>query len=237
MNYKVFGNGLIATAIKKSSNNLDNFYFFASGVSNSLNQNIEEFEREKNLLIEKLSVVDEKNKFIYFSTCSIPYVNSPYITHKIKMEDLVKQRKNFHIFRLPQVVGYSFNKFTLTNHIRNCIVNDKLLIIQKYATRNIIDVEDVVNIAFSISSSKLYNNQTINIASPYNINVCDLVGLFENILHKKAICEFTNSGYSYDIDTKICLDFASSNEIFFSNDYVKNVISKYYMPSKYHKCG
>lgn len=67
--------------------------YFASGVSNSQNQNHSLFQRETDLLVETLRNNKEK-LFIYFSTCSIydpTLVNSEYVKHKLKIENLIEQ--------------------------------------------------------------------------------------------------------------------------------------------------
>ena len=65
----VIGNGLLA---KSFSNFLDDdsILIFASGVSNSSETRISEFEREYDLLNEKLSKFNSA-RLIYFSTLSI----------------------------------------------------------------------------------------------------------------------------------------------------------------------
>ena len=118
----VIGNGLIANAFNQYKNN-DDVIIFASGVSNSSNNKIEEFEREINLLNEYL--ISDK-KLIYFSTCSITdnSKKSDYINHKIFMENFIKSNhNNYIIFRLPIVVGKCNNKNTFFNNIRDKILN------------------------------------------------------------------------------------------------------------------
>ena len=44
----VIGNGLLAKGFKNSNYNFDDYIIFTSGVSNSKENDIEEFEKEKN---------------------------------------------------------------------------------------------------------------------------------------------------------------------------------------------
>lgn len=59
----VIGNGLLATAFSNYKGD-NSILIFASGVSNSGNTNLSEFEREKSLL---KSALDLKLRLIYFS--------------------------------------------------------------------------------------------------------------------------------------------------------------------------
>ena len=100
----IIGNGLIANGFDKYRYN-DDVLIFASGVSNSMENNENEFNKEYELLKDS---IDIPSKLIYFSTCSIvdDSNKSPYILHKIKMEKLIRENSNnYLIFRLPIVVG------------------------------------------------------------------------------------------------------------------------------------
>ena len=101
----IIGSGMLAKAfnIYKADHDL---LIFASGVANSQEENRATFQREADLLA---TAVNQNLKLVYFSTCSIDdrAVNfSPYVQHKIKMEELIQNEcKQFFILRLPQVVG------------------------------------------------------------------------------------------------------------------------------------
>ena len=71
----IIGNGLLANSIKEIDT--DNVLFFASGVSNSLETRKDAFLREENLLVNH--TLNQKNKFIYFSTCSIYAVSYTHL--------------------------------------------------------------------------------------------------------------------------------------------------------------
>ena len=65
--------------------------FFASGVSNSSEISEKEFNREENL-IHKILGDNPQKQFVYFSTCSIydsSKNGSPYVLHKLKMEQII----------------------------------------------------------------------------------------------------------------------------------------------------
>lgn len=126
----IVGDGLIATALKNSSLDKEGLVFFASGVSNSLCESTLEFERESDLLSSVISNNLGSQKFIYFSTCSV-YDDakklSPYVLHKLKMEEEVLRLKDGLVIRLPQIVGNSSNPHTLTNYFYTCVKKINLL--------------------------------------------------------------------------------------------------------------
>lgn len=230
MKATVIGNGLLATAVSKLPDSSLPTCYFASGVSNSSCCNAKEFDREERLLRQISQDLDSNTTLFYFSTCSIydTQANSMYVAHKLRMENLVAQRGNFTIFRLPQVVGFSRNKFTLTNYIRDCILENKLMHIQKYAVRNIIDVDDVAKLVFAINNSGMHQNAVVNIANPIGTRVVDLVAMLERVLCRQALCEYSDSGSTYLIGTAVVEQFALANRIDFGSHYVENVLLKYY---------
>ena len=115
----VIGNGLLASAVAKLPDSLVPTCYFASGVSNSACCDLKEFDRERQLLLRSCKDLKSNITLAYFSTCSIydTPVDSMYVAHKCEMEHIVAQRGNYIVFRLPQVVGLSNNRATLTNYI------------------------------------------------------------------------------------------------------------------------
>ena len=86
----VIGSGLLAKAFHQFADD-GNVVVFASGVSNSLEQNKSAFEREKNLLLKYL---DGSAKLVYFSTVSVhdqSLTKTPYIIFKNEIENLIKE--------------------------------------------------------------------------------------------------------------------------------------------------
>ena len=149
---KIIGSGLISKAISRHVNNLNmESVFFASGVSNSLEENLNEFNREEKLL-NKTIANNVATMFVYFSTCSVYEKCTPYTSHKIKMEELIKEKcDSYIIYRLPQVVGIGKNKHTLMNYLHKKIINEEKFDVINGAVRNIIDVDDVARIVIEIS--------------------------------------------------------------------------------------
>ena len=89
----IVGDGLIARAFKDSKLNYDDYIIFASGVSNSNETNINEFIREKKLLINILNQYPEK-KIIYFNSVLSETKSNDYYIHKCRMVDIIKISNN-----------------------------------------------------------------------------------------------------------------------------------------------
>lgn len=222
------GNGLIASAFKSTIfENDSNIILFASGVSNSKEENPDAFVREKNLLINNLSL---GKPVYYISTCSIndpEMQNTGYVTHKKAMESLVKESSSNAIFRLPQVVGKTANPNTLTNFLYSKIISDTPFQIWKHAKRNLIDVDDVVQIACALMNSSMAHG-TINIASPFDVSILEIVKSFETVLNKKANYELVDAGGVYPIEINQVRQIESQLNIIFDGQYITNLLRKYY---------
>lgn len=220
----VVGNGLLAKAFDCFEMN-DNVVVFASGVSNSQEEKKHEFKREEKLLTNTIS----KNKtkvFVYFSTCSIEDKSkkkSLYVEHKKNMESIIREHcDEYYIFRLPQVVGIS-NSPTVINFFVDSIVNNKPLNIYKNATRNLIHVDDTVEIVSTIINQKYYLNETINIATQFNLPIPDIIGVLERLLGRTANCNLIQSGEAQTIDISII----EKLKIKFEDGYVESILKKY----------
>ncbi|MBQ0151820.1 MAG: NAD-dependent epimerase/dehydratase family protein, partial [Chryseobacterium sp.] len=138
----IVGNGLIASLFTEIDS--EEIIFFASGVSNSSETNPQQFLREENLIRE--TILENKDKlFLYFSTCSIydsSKMNSLYVLHKHKMEEIIMQEmKSFLILRISNAVGSGGNPNLLMNYLVRSLKKGEKITIHEKATRNLIDVE------------------------------------------------------------------------------------------------
>ncbi|WP_413531707.1 NAD-dependent epimerase/dehydratase family protein [Empedobacter brevis] len=221
----IIGKGLIASLFTEV--NSDEVVLFASGVSNSSETREEEFLREQNL-VEKTLTENVGKLFVYFSTCSIydsSKYNSPYVLHKLHIEEIIKQKaKNYLILRVSNAVGKGGNPNLLMNYLHHQIIDNKELIVHKNATRNLIDVEDVKNITLKYIASKDWN-KIINVAYTENFNIPEIIEAFEQTLNKKTKKNIQNKGEHYSIDThELDYEFMLKNK----KEYLKNLIDKYY---------
>ncbi|NNN48625.1 NAD(P)-dependent oxidoreductase [Vibrio sp. 2-2(8)] len=224
----IIGNGLLSRAFCSFEHDND-VVIFASGTSNSNENNDANFYREESLLLEIIRSNRDKT-FVYFSTCSIEDISkkeSKYVQHKLRMESLINgQCKSFYIFRLPQVVGVTRSK-TLISYLFSSIGSGERFSVQRNATRNLIDVKDVFLICNYIISNHIYINEVTNIASRQNLEVISIVNMIESILSRKANFEFIDSGSTNYIDiSKIekIPDFDALND----SEYVKRILLSFY---------
>lgn len=221
----IIGNGLLAQTFVEYKDDT-NFLIFASGVSNSSEVNLESFAREKELLA---NYKETNMTLVYFSSCDVIYtqrINKPYYFHKLDMENYILN--NFErnvIFRIPQVIGYSTNKFSLINYFIDAILSNKELFIQQYAYKNLIDIDDVLVMANHTIKTKNIHKPYINLINKYYYSVLELVQILEDSLKTKAKIELKPLGFkpSYIWDE----DF-NDLELTFGANYIKNSILKHY---------
>ena len=189
---------MVANAFQAYHNN-QNIIIFASGVSNSQEKDENEFNRELKLIDSTLSKHPDK-LFVYFSTCSIydPLAaETPYVKHKLKMEDYIKKHaKHYLILRVSQILGRSKNR-TLVNFLLDKISTGEHFDVWKNSNRNLISITDVLNISNKLIEDKEHHNQIYHIANPVYIAMPDLVNIFEQILQKTANCTYLDKGKPY----------------------------------------
>ncbi|QTV04563.1 NAD-dependent epimerase/dehydratase family protein [Faecalibacter bovis] len=221
----IIGRGLIAKQFLDVDR--EDVIFFASGVSNSSETKKEEFLREQNLIEE--TIRKNKNKLIiYFSTCSIydsSKYNSPYVLHKLHMEEIIKESSSkFLILRISNAVGKGGNPNLLMNYIYRQIVNNSELVIHKNATRNLIDVVDVKNITLKYLENNEFN-KIVNVAYTENYYIQEIIEAFEDKLNIKSFNKIEDRGEHYSIDvSELDYQFSYIDKI----KYLNNLIKKYY---------
>lgn len=187
----VIGNGLLAKGFKNSNYNFDDYIIFTSGVSNSKENDIKEFEKEKKLL---LKVINENNslKLIYFSSILVINSENNYYRHKLEVEDLIKKNSdNYIIFRVPQIVGKVGNPNNLVNFIKNSIINKNKIDIYGDVERSLIYINDLVNITFYCFDK--VNSKTLFLSGLEKIRVIDLCDIIGDILNIKPIYDKINN--------------------------------------------
>ena len=121
----IIGKGDIASAL----NDREGAIFFASGVSNSSETRISEFNREISLLCKQ----DRNKCLFYFSTITVDDITKkdiPYIQHKMKMESLVHSYfENYNIIRIGNIT-WGTNPNTFLNYINNKIKNNEAVVLR-----------------------------------------------------------------------------------------------------------
>ena len=110
--------------LKKEINVSVRSVIYAKGCSNSLNNNLGEFERDFNELktyIKNLKTSKNKIVFVYFSTYSISDSsrnNNLYAKHKLRLEKLIiNEYDDYIILRIPEVITPPLNNNNILNFL------------------------------------------------------------------------------------------------------------------------
>ncbi|REC48979.1 NAD-dependent epimerase/dehydratase family protein [Chryseobacterium pennipullorum] len=220
----IIGNGILANAVRPYDR--EDVLYFASGVSNSLETDHAQFERELSLLQSTINDYPEK-KLIYFSTCSIydpTKAESPYVAHKLNAEKMImEQCRNFIIFRIGNAVGHGGNPNTLINFLKNSILSEKQITIHSHARRILIGTDDIA--LFAERHLEDFSNEIINLTYPHQYSLSDILSQLEIHLGKKAVYENVNEGSNYNIE------FNPLTESFFagisSEEYLNKLFKAY----------
>lgn len=217
----IIGNGMLAKLF--SSYNANNgIIIFASGVANSKEISQIEFDREFILL--KNTINDYPDKIlVYFSTSSMydpESCNSPYVRHKLNMEDyVVNHIAKYYIFRISQIIGRA-NNTTLVNFIIDNVLDGREFSLWKNATRNLIAIDDVKKIICYIIDNNLMINNVINVANKYNISMLELVMIVEEVLCKSAKYYLVEIGEQFmQIETSSIMELCKLLNINFDNKF------------------
>jgi len=227
----IYGNGMLAKAFSKLTDINSNMCIFASGVSDSRCEDEAEFRRERLLLEKSIRENTMANPYVYFSTCSIydqSNLDTPYVRHKLQMESLVLKHPHSIIFRLPQVIGPRGNPKNFINFLHRSIKEDREFELWEKATRNIIDVDDVVEIVKYYIDGVSNGDNIVNVANPFNYSVIEVVNVIESFLNKKARYQVFNKGTKYTIDISKISAIIQKKNISFEGDYLMKILNKYY---------
>jgi nucleoside-diphosphate-sugar epimerase len=227
----LIGSGLLAQAFAISFSQRDDVCIYAAGVSNSSCLDVQEFERERRLLLKTLTQAKHVGVFVYFGTCSVDDPEArktPYVQHKLAMEQLVVTHPRHLIFRFPQVAGKTPNPHTLLNFLYARISRSEAFSLWKNAKRNIIDIDDVAAIAGQFIADESVRNVTLSIANPISYSMINIVGAMERAVGKRAIYYLVERGSEYTIDISAIPPALASAGVEFGSDYLDKVMRKYY---------
>lgn len=224
----IIGRGLIASLF--INDDRENIIFFASGVSNSLENRAEEFLREENLIRKTLEENKEKI-FVYFSTCSIydsSKTGSDYVLHKLKMEQLIKNScERYMILRVSNAVGSGGNPNLLMNYLIRSIKNKETINVHTKATRNLIDAEDIKKITFELLDGQTFN-KIVNVAYTQNYAIIEILEIIERFYDTKLDLNLIKSGSGYEINVPDVEAYFVKNNLTNKDAYLCEILQKYY---------
>jgi len=224
----IVGRGLLASLFIE--NDREDTVFFASGVSNSLEERTEEFLREETLIRSTIEQNTDKT-FVYFSTCSIydsSKTGSDYVLHKLKMEQIIKNScKKYLILRVSNAVGKGGNPNLLMNYLIRSIKNKETINVHTKATRNLIDAEDIKDITFMLLDNQALN-KIVNVAYIQNYAIIEILEIIERFYNTKLDLNLVKSGSGYDINVPDLEDYFRNNGLTNKESYLCKILEKYY---------
>jgi nucleoside-diphosphate-sugar epimerase len=227
----IIGSGLLAHAFSRTFSQREDVCIYAAGVSNSNCTDVREFAREQQRLGDALLQMTDVGTFVYFGTCSVgdpEAKNSPYVEHKLAMEQLARTHPGHLILRLPQVAGRTPNPHTLLNYLYARVSRSESFNVWVNASRNIIDVDDVAVIAQELIWDDSARKATVNIANAIAYPMLDIVSAMENVIGKRAIYNPVARGSKYDIDIGAIISAIDKAGVKFGDDYLISTIEKCY---------
>lgn len=220
----IIGNGIIANAVR--SYDREDIIFFASGVSNSLETRVSEFEREFSLL-KTVYENNREKKLIYFSTLSIhdqSKQNSPYVIHKKQIENYIENNiGNYLILRIGNIVGKGGNPNTLFNFLKTQITSNNEFTLHLKARRLLLDIDDICK--FIESQGLQAHNKAVNFSFPYYYDLKEIINAIEKETDKKGLYHETHEGdfYKVDFDENIINFFSEKTPA----EYLETLTKKY----------
>ena len=227
----IIGNGMLANAFAPHYLNNSDICIYASGVSNSRCVDSAEFLRERDKLLNTIDEFKDISTFVYFSTCSVndpSAINTPYVKHKLAMEKIVSAHPGYLILRLPQIAAKTGNPNNLLNSLHRHLNTGVEFTIWTNAYRNIIDIDDVVNIAIRLLADSKNRKLWINIANPVCTSIRDVVAAMELAVGATMKVCSVDHGAHYPIDITPILSSGYASHCQFDASYIERVITKYY---------
>lgn len=221
----IVGSGLLARSL--SDYVFDKkLLILAAGVSNSQETRDAEFQREHALITDKISKYMDST-LVYYSTCSLSLnVSTPYTIHKARMEQLLADSgRNFHILRLPQVVGVVKNT-TLISFFIEALLSGQAIKLQRFAGRDLIGVDDVSRVTKTLIDSGLGLNSSINLATGHVTPVTEIVQYLASLLNRQCQLEFIDSGLTHKFKVEVLGKFIGE-DVIFNPDYWQQALNKH----------
>ncbi len=192
---KIDGTGLIATALRAQADASRPGYIFARGVSNSMEIDEAQYERELTTLSFVLHACDEPLWYISSTTADVALTR--YGQHKAECEQLVAEHGGRSI-RLANVVGNGGHPNQLVPSLVRQIKSG-LVTVQHGATRDIIDVEDAARFIL-LATRPAQAKPLTTIASGVSTPVSELVDWMCRLLGLKPGVFLVAGGDAQKVD-------------------------------------
>lgn len=211
---------------------------FARGVGNSQTQDESEYARERSLLLSALTEASRRTvPLVYFSGSPIYGNFSEIVTettpcrpvtrygrHQAECEELIRSSRTlFLIARLPNVVGAPGNPQQLVaSLVRQTLAGH--VTVQSSATRDLIDVDDVVRLVLRLVDMGAMN-ETINVASGYSTPAAKIAETVAQLLGAKPHLVEVDGGDMQRFDVSRLTSIIGS--LPFDGNYPMNTLARY----------
>ena len=226
----VIGSGMIARRFGDFAGRGD-VVIFASGVSNSKETRPEPFARERQLVEQTLEQITG-SLFVYFSTASVDDPTergSPYVTHKLQLEQLIGERAtNYLLVRASNVVGGPGNPHTVLNFFVDRIRHNEPFTVWRYANRNLIDLDDVYQVVTRYIADPTTWNRTLLVANPHSVSPLTLVQAIEAHTGQRARYELVDKGVPFALSADLSDQLPAADSNWQPERYVARLLQKYY---------
>ncbi|WP_018619565.1 NAD-dependent epimerase/dehydratase family protein [Spirosoma luteum] len=226
------GDGMIARRFRAYADRND-VVLFASGVSNSKETRPEPYARERHLVEDTLRQAPGC-LFVYFSTASIAdpiEQGSPYVMHKMALEELIKEQASAYlIIRASNVVGGPGNPHTILNFFVDRIRRQESFTIWQHAVRNVIDIDDLYQLVSGCIADASTWNQTLVVANPYSVSPLVIVQAIERHTGQKAKYELLDKGAAFTLPAEmVSKRLPNADDDWQPERYITRLLQKYYV--------
>lgn len=225
----IIGSGMMARAFAAYESNPE-VLVFASGVSDSMEQRSSAFARERDLLAQTLAAHRDA-LILYFGTCSVydpDRRDTPYVGHKVAMEELIAASPNpWMVLRLPLAIGSGHRGNALANYLYERIQRGEPFDVWAGATRYPVDVTDTFRIASRLLADRAFWRRRINFALRA-YRVMDFVAILESIVAKRARYNLLHKGQPYEVRCPELASLAGELQLDMSEGYLEKVLRKYF---------
>ncbi|MEN9633886.1 MAG: hypothetical protein RL077_2290 [Verrucomicrobiota bacterium] len=227
----IIGNGMLARGFSHYAGS-NRHVIFASGVSNSGEQDPAAFAREASLLESVVRDLPVGATLLYFSTCSLKdpaLSDSLYVRHKAAMEQYISRCvSKFLIVRLSNIVGQTTNPYLVLPYLHAAVAEGRIFQVWSGAERNLLDLDHARQMIDLLLQDPAMTNRTVEIASPRYHQVTEIVSALESHLGVKARFQLVERSSRPDIDLTLSCQLAEILGLRFEADYLPGLLAKYF---------
>lgn len=235
----IVGNGFLAKNLRSIAAKHEDTVVLAAGVSSAGGTSTAEFAREASLLDEVArDCVLTGRRLVFFSTAATGMYGlttgpgredepvtpcTPYGLHKLALEERLRAGgTEYLVLRLGHLVGPDQPPHQLVPALVNQLRAGSVRV-YRHATRDLIDVDDVVRIIDHLLTKGL-RRDTINVASGEAVPVERIIDHLERRLGLTARREYTDAGGHHVISTA---KLRTLTEIGFGPGYYRRVLDAF----------